>query len=147
MRAGKLIEYLYDIIDEIITSNDYLINANFLDNEINSYSLDKIPTASTQFKFITGLTQKQDTYVFRSRFRYTSNQAEQLKNIGFFERFEDIVERKNLNKILPDIEGIQSVECLNCGSIQNTTENTCEMDIQIRITYMEDPRGSEPTSL
>ncbi len=137
MRAEKLIEYLYDIIDEIITSEDYLINVNFLDNEINSYSLDKIPTASTQERFITGQKIKQDTYILRSRFRYTSDQAEQLKNNGFFEAFEDIVERKNDEKNLPDINGIQSIECLNCGSVQSTTETTCEMDIQIRITYME----------
>lgn len=137
MRAEKLIEYLYDIIDEIITSENYLINVNFLDNEINSYSLDKIPTASTQKRFITGQRLKQDTYTLRSRFRYTSDQAEQLKNNGFFEVFEDIVERKNDERDLPDINGIQSVECLNCGSVQSTTETTCEMDIQIRITYME----------
>lgn len=137
MRTEKLINYLYNIVDDIISSNDYLINADFLDNEINSYSIDKIPTASVVEKWVTGKCKRQDTYVFRSRFSYTSNQAEQLKNIGFFEDFEKAIETNNKAKVLPDIEGIESIECLNSGSVSTAGETTCEMNIQIRIVYME----------
>jgi len=138
MRVEKLIEYLYGIIDDLINDTDYQIKADFLDDNINSYSLDKVPTASTEEKFITGERVKRDVYSLRSRFRYTSNQAEELQNIGFFEKFESKIEEKNKNKDLPDIEGIESIECLSCGSVVFTTDNqSCEMRIQLKITYLD----------
>lgn len=138
MRAEKLIEYLYTIIDDLINNNDYQIKADFLDDDINSYSIDKIPTASTEEKFITGEKIKRDVFNLRSRFKYTSDQAEELKNVGFFERFENKIEEKNRNKDLPDIYGVQKIECLNCGSVVYTGDNKCEMRIQIKVTYLDD---------
>ena len=138
MRAGKLIEYLYTVIDEIINKNNYQIKADFLDDDINSYSIDKIPTASTEQKFITGERIKSDTFALRSRFKYTSDQAEELKNVGFFEEFESKIEDNNKNKILPDIDGIQKIECLNSGSVVYATDNKCEMRIQIKVTYLDE---------
>jgi len=138
MRASKLIEYLYTIIDEIIHNNTYEIKADFLDDDINSYSIDKIPTASTESKFITGERIKKDEYSLRSRFKYTSDQAEELKNIGFFEKFESKIERNNRDKILPDIEGVQKIECLNSGSVVYADDNKCEMRIQIKVTYLDE---------
>lgn len=137
-RAQLLIEYLYNVIDTLVNDTDYQIKADFLDNDVNSYSIDKLPTGSTEEKFITGIKIKRDIFTFRSRFRYTSSQAEELKNVGFFEKFEELIEYNNSMKILPDIEGIQSIQCLNCGSVRYTSENTCEMNIQIKITYIKE---------
>lgn len=138
MRVEKLIEYLYGIIDGLIRDTDYQIKADFLDDNINSYSVDKVPTASTEEKFITGERIKRDIYTLRSRFKYTSNQAEELQNIGFFEKFESKIEEMNKNKDLPDIDGIESIECLSCGSVVFTTDNqSCEMRIQLKVTYLD----------
>ena len=41
------------------------------------------------------------------------------------------------NGILPEIDGIESIECLNPGTMNNANTNTAELDIQIRITYRE----------
>lgn len=139
MRAEKLIEYLYRVIDELINDNTYQIKADFLDDNINSYSIDKIPTASTEEKFITGERIKRDVFALRSRFKYTSNQADELENVGFFERFESKIEEMNKNKDLPDIKGIESIQCLNCGSVITASDNkSCEMRIQLKITYLDD---------
>lgn len=142
MRAEKLIEYLYTIIDEIKNDNTYQIKADFLDDNINSYSIDKVPTASTEERFITGERIKRDVFALRSRFKYTSNQAEELENVGFFEKFESKIESNNKNNILPDIKGIESIECLNCGSvIFANNNNTCEMRLNIKITYLDDGKN------
>lgn len=137
MRASKLIEYLYNIIDTIVTDTDYQIKADFLDDDINSYSIDRIPTVSEEERWIDGTVIKRDMYTLRSRFKYTSDQAEELKNIGFFEVFERLIEKNNKNHILPDIAGIESIECTNCGSVVYAKTETCEMNIQIKITYIE----------
>ena len=136
--ASKLITYLYDIIDEIKNDTDYQIKADFLEDNINSYSIDKIPVDKVVENWILfGIRLCQDTYSFRSRFLYSSSQADELENVGFWEKFENKIAYNNLHKILPEIEGIESIECLDRGSLAYADDNTCEMNIQIKITYRE----------
>ena len=135
-RANKLREYLFGIIDTLTNSDDYQINANMLSNDINNYSLDKIPTQSEVERWITGLEIHRDVFSFRCRMPYSEDVKNNLKNIGFFEKFESIVESNNEKGDLPDIEGIESISCLNCGSMaKNNDGKTAEFDIQIEIVY------------
>lgn len=138
LRITKLRTYLLSIIDGLVTNKKYQINANMLSNEPNNYSLDKIPTSSTVEAWITGTKVCRDVYSFRSRVGYSQDTIENLINVGFFEIFEKLISSNNEKGILPDIEGIQSIQCLNCGSMNNANTNTAEFDIQIQITYKED---------
>ena len=137
LRITKLRTYLLSIIDVLVTNKKYQINANMLCNEPNNYSLDKIPTSSTIEEWITGTKICRDVYSFRSRVGYSQDTIENLINVGFFEIFEMLISSNNEKGILPDIEGIQSIQCLNCGSMNNANTNTAEFDIQIQITYKE----------
>lgn len=138
LRITKLRTYLLSIIDVLVTNKKYQINANMLSNEPNNYSLDKIPTSSTVEEWITGIKICRDVYSFRSRVGYSQDTIENLINVGFFEIFEKLISSNNEKGILPDIKGIQSIQCLNCGSMNNANTNTAEFDIQIQITYRED---------
>ncbi len=135
LRISKLREYLFGIIDTLLTDKNYQINANMLSNEQINYSLDKIPTSSTVEKWITGDTICKDIYSFRSRVGYSQDTIDNLINVGFFEMFENIINSNNEKGILPEIDGIQSIECLNCASMNNANTNTAEFDIQLQITY------------
>lgn len=137
-RISKLREYLIKVIDEITNDKKFQINADMLDNEPNNYSLDKIPTASMIEQWITGLQIHKDVFSFRSRKGYSQDTINNLSNIGFFEIFENVIKNNNDNKILPDIKGIEKIECLNCATMNNATTNTAEFDIQIQITYREE---------
>ena len=138
LRITKLRTYLLSIIDVLVTNKKYQINANMLSNEPNNYSLDKIPTSSTVEAWITGTKVCRDVYSFRSRVGDSQDTIENLINVGFFEIFEKLISSNNEKGILPNIEGIQSIQCLNCGSMNNANTNTAEFDIQIQITYKED---------
>lgn len=138
LRITKLRTYLFKIIDTLLTDNKYQINANMLSSEPNNYSLDKIPTASTVEEWITGTRICRDVYSFRSRVGYSQDTINNLINVGFFEIFEKIISSNNEEGILPNIEGIQSIQCLNCGSMTNANTNTAEFDIQLQIEYKED---------
>lgn len=138
LRITKLRTYLLSIIDVLVTNKKYQINANMLSNEPNNYSLDKIPTSSTVEEWITGTKICRDVYSFRSRVGYSQDTIENLINVGFFEIFEKLISSNNEKGILPEIKGIQSIQCLNCGSMNNANTNTAEFDIQIQITYKED---------
>ena len=137
LRITKLRTYLFSIIDTLLTDNKYQINANMLSSEPNNYSLDKIPTASTVEEWITGTRICRDVYSFRSRVGYSQDTINNLINVGFFEIFEKIISSNNEKGILPNIEGIQSIQCLNCGSMTNANTNTAEFDIQLQIEYKE----------
>ena len=137
LRITKLRTYLFNIIEKLNEQYEQ-INVNFLSNDINNYSLDKIPTATQIERWIMGIVIRKDIYSFRSRMSYSEDVINNLSNIGFFEQFEKSIQYNNANNILPDIDGIQSIECLNCGTMNNANTNTAEFDIQIQITYRED---------
>ena len=135
-RIAKLREYLFGIIDTLTTNREYQINADFL-GDVNDYSLDKIPTDVKVQKWIVGNEVHRDDYSFRSRKAYSQDMINNLKNIGFFEQFEDIIKYNNRKGILPDIENIESIECLNCGTLNSVDGTRATFDIQIQITYRE----------
>ena len=79
-------------------------------------------------------------YSFRSRNAYSSDRLSNLKNIGFFETFQKIINSNNDNGILPEIDNIESIECLNQGTFNSADASgkTAVFDIQLQIVYRED---------
>lgn len=133
-RISKLREYLFDIINTLTTNRNYQIGADFLGN-IDDYSLDKIPTDIEVENWIIPVSINKDVYSFRSRKAYSQDTLNNLKNIGFFEAFESIIKSNNKEGILPNINGIESIECLNCGTLITVDGTQAIFDIQIQITY------------
>lgn len=134
LRITKLREYLLNVITTL-TDNIEQINADMLDNKIDNYSLDKIPTESVVTRWVTGTEIHRDVYSFRSRKAYSQDTVNNLSNIGFFEKFENAINSNNKKGELPNIQGIQSIECLNSGTMNSADGNTAIFDIQIQITY------------
>ena len=141
-RIAKLRDYLFEIIDTLTTNKEYQINADYL-GDVNDYSLDKIPTDVKVQRWITGQEVHRDLYSFRSRKPYSQDMINNLKNIGFFEQFEDIIKSNNRKGILPNIENIESIECLNCGTLNSVDGTRATFDIQIQITYKKSDKGGE----
>lgn len=137
LRITKLRAYLISIIDMLLTDTKYSINANMLSADPNNYSLDKIPVDKSVEKWITGDEIHRDVFSFRSRNNYSQDTLNNLINIGFFEVFEKMISSNNDNGILPDIDGIEEIKCLNCASMNNASTNTAEFDIQIEIDFRE----------
>lgn len=137
LRISKLREYLFGIINTLTDNRNYQINADML-GDIDDFSLNKIPTNTEVEQWIIGTAKRKDVYSFRNRKSYSQDTIDNLLNIGFFELFENIIKSNNDRGILPDIENIESIECLNCGAmIMNDNGNSAIFDIQIQITYRE----------
>ncbi len=138
-RIAKTRMYLFDVINNLQNNTNYQINANMLSDKIDDYSLDKIPTQpEAQPKWIIGVKVKKDVYSFRTRKSYSTDTIVNLKNMGFFEDFEKAIETNNDRGILPDIDGIESIECLNPFTmIKNDDGKTAVFDIQLQITYRD----------
>lgn len=137
-RIYKLRKYLIEILDNLLSTDEYQLNANFLSEEVGNYSLDKIPTENNEEKWIIGPTIRKEVYELRTRNHYGTDVLDNLSNIGFFETFEKEIETKNNNKDFPDIEGIEKIECLNCGTLSDVNSpDTAEFSVQIQITYLK----------
>lgn len=132
-RISKLREYLLKILKDIIEE----LNVSYLDSEIESYSLRRMPVSQTVEQWIIPITKKREVYNFVSRRTFSNDLKDNLLNIGFFEKFEKNIIDNNKNKVLPEIENIEKIECLNSGTIQNVTPETSVFSIQIQITYRE----------
>ena len=141
-RISKLRDYLFDIINTLTTNRKYQINADML-GEVGDFSLDKVPTNTEVESWIIGIEKKRDVYSFRSRKSYSQDTINNLKNIGFFEDFESIIKSNNEEGVLPNIDNIESIKCLNCGTLNNIDGTEATFDIQIQITYREDNEGGE----
>lgn len=137
-RIVKLREYLFNIINQLTNDRNYQINADMLSTDINDYSLDKIPTGSEVENWVIGIDIKRDVFSFRSRKSYSQDTINNLENIGFFEQFENIIKSNNVAGVLPDIDGIETIECLSPGTLFSTDGSTAIFDIQIQITYRDD---------
>ena len=139
LRISKLRLYLFEVLNNLTTNSNYQINADMLSNKVGDYSLDKIPTDTEVESWIIGVVKRRDVYSFRSRKSYSQDTINNLKNIGFFEEFESIIKSNNDKGVLPDIENIESIECLNCGTMISSDDGkTGTFDIQIQITYREE---------
>ena len=141
-RISKLRDYLFEIINTLTENRKYQISADYL-GKIGDFSLDKIPTNTELEKWVIGIEIHRDVYSFRSRKAYSQDTINNLKNIGFFEEFESIIKSNNDEGILPEIDGIESIECLNCGTLNNADTKEAIFDIQIQITYREDNERGE----
>lgn len=135
LRVTKLRDYLVDIIKDI-NNNCEQLNVNMLSNNINNYSLDKIPASSDVERWVNGVEIHRDVYSFRSMNDYSQDTINNLENIGFYEIFEKKIKDNNEKNILPDIEGIESINCLTCGTLLFAGTNKAEFEIQIQIKYI-----------
>ena len=138
-RITKVRDYIFEVKKKLLeeTIEKYQININFLPNEIDNYSIDKIPIKTETSIFITDECICRDVYEFRSRTLYSTQVDDNLKNIGFYEKFEKKIKENNKKGLLPKIDGIESIECLNCGSLNDNETSTAVFLIQVQIEYME----------
>lgn len=111
------------------------ILVDFLGDEATTYTIEPIPTEMTLKKYADGGSLNQLVFQFGSREFYDNSVAQNINNLGFYEKFQNEIEINNRKGILPDIKGIQSIECLNNGTIQDVQNGTAKYVIQMRITY------------
>ena len=111
------------------------ILADFLGDEATSYTIEPIPIDPVLRPYQDGGSLNQFVFQFGSREFYDNSVAQNINNLGFYEKFQEEIETNNKNGVLPDITGIQSIECLNNGTIQDVQNGTAKYVIQMRIIY------------
>ena len=122
------------------------ILADFLGDDATDYTIETIPIEPVLRPYTDGGYLGQLTFQFGSREYYDDSDMQNIDNLKFYEEFQRQIEYNNEHNILPDIKGIQSIECLSNGTIQDVENKTAKYVIQMRITYFRD-RNEELISL
>ncbi len=123
------------------------ILADFLGEDATDYTIEPVPIEPRLRTYADGSYLGQLTFNFGSREFYDDSKAQNIENLGFYEKFQKEIEYNNKNNILPDIDGIQSIECLSNGTIQDIQKGTAKYVIQMRITYYKDYNSNDIISL
>ena len=129
---SKIRQYFFDlgIVDE--NSN---INVDFLSNEPIEYVIEPIPIEPILRQYADGSSLRQFVFQFGSREYFGADVIQNMKNTEFYEDFSELIEDNNKKGVLPKINGIQSIECLNNGTINEDNTDNAKYVIQMRITY------------
>lgn len=115
------------------------ILADFLGKDATTYTIEPVPSEPILKPYTDGGYLGQYQFYFGSREFYDDSIAQNISNLDFYERFKNEIEQNNRKHILPQIDGIQSIECQSHGAIQNNEENgTAKYVIQMRITYIKE---------
>lgn len=132
---SKIRQYFFDlgIIDE--NSN---INVDFLSNEPIEYVIEPIPIEPILRQYADGSSLRQFVFQFGSREYFGADVIQNMRNTEFYEDFSELIEDNNKKGVLPKINGIQSIECLNNGTINEDNTDNAKYVIQMRITYYKD---------
>jgi hypothetical protein len=134
-----MIEKIRDYFKENITLaeefNEILVD--FLGKEATSYSIEPIPTDRVLRPYTDGGGLYQLVFQFGSKEFYDESLNQNIENLNFYERLQNEIEENNNKGVLPEIDGIQSIECLNNGTIQDIQNGTAKYGIQMRITYIK----------
>lgn len=128
----KIREYL---IENKIVDENCRVNVDFLGENPTEFAIVPISVNPIVKKYIDGSSLRQYQFQLISCNDYGADVMQNMANSKFYEDLYELIESNNDNGILPDIEGIESIECLNNGAILNVSTNSARYSIQMKITY------------
>lgn len=131
----SIINAIREYFEEQDILNNKKVNIDFIKNNTNEYIIEPIPIEPIYRQYTDGRAIRQYVFQFSSLNYLTSEVVNNLLNSEFYESFGKVIEENNNKKILPKVDGIQSIECLNIGTIENEQENKAKYSIQMRILY------------
>lgn len=115
---------------------------NHLASEAINYSIVPIPGKKIIETYLNGGTVREYPFSFQST-RLTSDEAERLDNLGFYEAFSDWLEQQTNNDILPDLgdgKTAWSLLATNWAFLQEEGQSdTAIYSIQCKLTYEQEP--------
>jgi hypothetical protein len=114
------------------------ILVDFLGEEATTYVIEPIPEQEIVTPYTDGGSLNQFIFQFGSREFYDDGVAQNIENLDFYEKFKKEIETNNKNGVLPDIDGIQSIECTTGGTLDGAESGTAKYIIQMKIIYYKE---------
>ena len=128
----KIRQYL---IDNRVIDDDCRINVDFLGENPTEFAIIPIAVDPILERYVDGTSLRQYQFQLISCNDYGADVMQNIDNSTFYEQLYNLIDENNNKNILPKIDGIVSIECLNNGAILDATTNTARYSIQMKITY------------
>ena len=115
------------------------IDVDFLDSEVDTYSIDTIPCEEVLKRYKDGSTVKQFQFAISSRRYYEQNIEQNISNLEFFERLTAWVEDQAQLRNLPTMDGGRTAQKMIVTSTAypfDVSENgRARYQMQMRLEY------------
>ncbi|WP_040194760.1 hypothetical protein [Clostridium culturomicium] len=116
------------------------VNVNFLEENIDTYSIEEVPIDPIIKKYVNGDSIRQYAFIFTSREPYGVDVLTNIDNSGFYEKLADEIEINNNNEIFPVLDnGLEPLEIkvTSTGYAFAVTEDTAQYQINLRLKYFK----------
>ena len=119
-------------------NNAIRVNVNYLDSNVDAYSIEEMPIEPILKRYINGDSIRQYAFIFTSREPYSSDVLQNIDNSGFYEKFADELETKNNNEVFPILDSnleVREIKVTSTGYAFAVSEDTAQYQIQLRLKY------------
>ena len=115
------------------------IDVDYLDENVETYSVDTIPCEETLKRYLDGSTMKQFQFVVASRRIYEQNIVQNLSNLEFFEDLTAWVEQKARARELPVMDNNRTAKKIVVTSTAYpfivSEDGKARYQLQMRLEY------------
>ena len=94
------------------------VNVDFLPADPDTYSVEEVPSETIRKKYLDGSSERQFMFTFAARLSYSDEVRNNIDNSGFFEDFEEWLEKCTETDNLPELrEGLTpfKIEAISSG--------------------------------
>lgn len=139
-----IIESIRNFIKELICletfNNAIRVNVNYLEPNVDTYSIEEMPIEPILKKYIDGSSIRQYAFIFTSREPYSSDVIQNIDNSGFYEKFADEIETKNDNEEFPVLDdNLETLEIkiTSTGYAFAVSEDSAQYQVNLRLKYFK----------
>ena len=131
---------IIESIRDYILTCDFLkegkVNIDYLPDEM-SYSIEPIGGDPVYRRYADGTCMKQFQFALMSTEAYDGDARTAIAASGFYQFFEEWIEKNNMNDIYPELEGHSPVriDVLQSGYLFSTEADLGKYQIQCRLIY------------
>ena len=120
--------------------NEGRVNVDYIGADMQ-YSIDPLPCDPILQRYVDGGAKKQYQFAFTSKEEYDQDTRITIENSGFYQKFEEWMERNSLNGVLPELEKGKipiRIETLNSGYLYEIDGNKARYRIECRLIYAQE---------
>lgn len=141
LQNKTIIESIRDFILTCSFLQEWKVNIDHLDLEM-SYSIDPLPANPVVKTYTDGSCVKQFLFAFTSKEEYDGDARTGIENSGFYQKFEEWLERKNLKKEFPILENAKqipiSIYTIQSGYLYDSETDKAQYQIQCALQYEQE---------
>lgn len=137
---NNLIERIRTFILKCPFLNAERVNVDYIGADMQ-YSIDPLPCDPILQRYVDGALKKQYQFAFTSKEEYDQDARINIENSGFYQKFEEWIERNNLMDILPELETGKipvKMETLNSGYLYEIDGDKARYRIECRLIYIQE---------